>query len=89
MQSLSRVQSQIQSRRMSMLEENRTLQRQLLQKRAKELESLRMGEDWDFSLQSKEQIETSLLHKYEAVMRRERALACSFTHQECITGSGK
>ncbi|KAK6159514.1 hypothetical protein DH2020_006828 [Rehmannia glutinosa] len=41
MQTLSRVQSQIQSRRIRMLEENRALQRQLLQKRAKELESLR------------------------------------------------
>ncbi|KAL8027789.1 hypothetical protein ABFX02_14G119400 [Erythranthe guttata] len=89
MQSLSRVQSQIQSRRMSMLEENRTLQRQLLQKRAKELESLRMGEDWDYSLQSKEQIETSLLHKYEAAMRRERALAYSFTHQQTWKKSAK
>ncbi|KAL0348442.1 UNVERIFIED_CONTAM: protein IQ-DOMAIN 1 [Sesamum angustifolium] len=59
---LSRVQSQIQSRRIRMLEENRALQRQLLQKRARELESLRMGEDWDDSLQSKEQIEASLLH---------------------------
>ncbi|XP_073292664.1 protein IQ-DOMAIN 2-like [Primulina huaijiensis] len=82
MQALSRVQSQIQSRRIRMLEENRALQRQLLQKRAKELESLKMGEEWDHSLQSKEQIEASLLHKYEAAMRRERALAYSYTHQQ-------
>ncbi|KAL1554329.1 protein IQ-DOMAIN 1-like [Salvia divinorum] len=82
MQTLSRVQSQIQSRRLRMLEENRALQRQLLQKRAKELESLRMGEEWDDSLQSKEQIEANMLHKYEAAMRRERALAYSYTHQQ-------
>ncbi|XP_073047158.1 protein IQ-DOMAIN 2-like [Primulina eburnea] len=82
MQALSRVQSQIQSRRIRMLEENRALQRQLLQKRAKELESLKMGEEWDHSLQSKEQIEASLLHKYEAAMRRERALAYSYTHDQ-------
>lgn len=82
MQHLSRMQSQIQSTRVRMLEENRALQRQLLQKRAKELESLRMGEEWDDSLQSKEQIEASLLHKYEAAMRRERALAYSYTHQQ-------
>ncbi|KZV52618.1 protein IQ-DOMAIN 1-like [Dorcoceras hygrometricum] len=82
MQALSRVQSQIQSRRIRMLEENRALQRQLLQKRAKELESLKMGEEWDASLQSKEQIEASLLHKYEAAMRRERAMAYSYTHQQ-------
>ncbi|XP_073029148.1 protein IQ-DOMAIN 2-like [Primulina eburnea] len=82
MQSLSRVQSQIQARRLRMLDENRALQRQLLQKRAKELDSLRMGEEWDDSLQSKEQIEASLLQKYGATMRRERALAYSYTHQQ-------
>lgn len=43
MQALSRVQSQIQSRRIRMLEENRALQRQLLQKHAKELESLKVS----------------------------------------------
>lgn len=43
MQTLSRVQSQIQSRRLRMLEENRALQRQLLQKRAKELETLKVS----------------------------------------------
>ncbi|KAI3446162.1 hypothetical protein Pfo_002827 [Paulownia fortunei] len=89
MQTLSRVQSQIQSRRIRMSEENRALQRQLLQKRAKELESLRMGEDWDDSLQSKEQIEANLLHKYEASMRRERALAYSYTHQQTWKKSAK
>uniref|UniRef100_A0A5B7AX62 DUF4005 domain-containing protein n=1 Tax=Davidia involucrata TaxID=16924 RepID=A0A5B7AX62_DAVIN len=82
MQTLARVQSQIQSRRMRMSEENQALQRQLLQKRAKELESLRMGEEWDDSLQSKEQIEANLLSKYEAAMKRERALAYSFSHQQ-------
>ncbi|KAG9150136.1 hypothetical protein Leryth_009717 [Lithospermum erythrorhizon] len=82
MQTLSRVQAQIRSRKDRMLEENRALQRQLLQKRAKELESLKLGEDWDTSLQSKEQIEANLLHKYEATMRRERALAYSYSHQQ-------
>lgn len=82
MQTLSRVQSQISSRRIRMLEENRALQRQLMQKHAKELESLRRGEEWDDSAQSKEQIETSLLGKYEAAVRRERALAYSYSHQK-------
>ncbi|CAL0326807.1 unnamed protein product [Lupinus luteus] len=82
MQTLARVQSQIQSRRIRMLEENQALQRQLLQKHAKELESMRIGEKWDDSLQSKEQIESKLLSKYEAAMRRERALAYSFIHQK-------
>lgn len=40
-----------------------------------------MGEEWDDSLQSKEQIEAGLLSKHEAAMRRERALAYAFSHQ--------
>ena len=40
-----------------------------------------MGEEWDDSLQSKEQIEAGLLSKYEAGLRRERALAYAFSHQ--------
>uniref|UniRef100_A0A2P2JWN7 Protein IQ-DOMAIN 1-like n=1 Tax=Rhizophora mucronata TaxID=61149 RepID=A0A2P2JWN7_RHIMU len=42
MQALSRVQSQIHSRRIRMSEENQALLRQLLQKHAKELENLRV-----------------------------------------------
>ncbi|XP_054794635.1 protein IQ-DOMAIN 2-like [Prosopis cineraria] len=82
MQTLARVQSQIRSRRIRMFEENQALQRQLLHKHAKELESMRIGEEWDDSLQSKEQIEAKLLQKYEAAMRREKALAYAFTHQQ-------
>ncbi|XP_059646921.1 protein IQ-DOMAIN 2-like [Cornus florida] len=89
MQTLSRVQSQVHSRRIRMSEENQALQRQLLQKCATELECLRMGEDWDDSLQSKEQIEANLLSKYEAAMRRERALAYSFSHQQTWKKSTK
>lgn len=47
-----------------------------------------MGEEWDDSLQSKEQIETNLLSKQEAAMRRERAMAYAFSHQvtnSCIS----
>ncbi|CAN0926823.1 Protein IQ-DOMAIN 2 [Linum grandiflorum] len=84
MQTLSRVQTQIHSRRVRMSEENQALQRQLLQKHAKELESLRMKEQWDDSLQSKEKIESNLLSKYEATMRRERALAYAFSHQQSL-----
>ncbi|XP_019191392.1 PREDICTED: protein IQ-DOMAIN 1-like isoform X2 [Ipomoea nil] len=82
MQMLSRLQSQIHSRRNRMLEESQALQRQLLQKHAKELENLRRGDEWDDSLQSKEKIEASLLSRYEAAMRRERALAYSYSHQQ-------
>ncbi|KAJ3676376.1 hypothetical protein LUZ60_003788 [Juncus effusus] len=79
MQTLARVQSQIRSRRLRMTEENQALQRQLLLK--KELDSLRMGEEWDDSAQSKEQLEASIVSKQEAAIRRERALAYAFSHQ--------
>lgn len=65
-----------------MQEENQALQRQLQQKHERELETLKMGETWDDSAQSKEQIEASLLSKQEAAMRRERALAYSYSHQQ-------
>ncbi|GJT83666.1 hypothetical protein Tco_1058008 [Tanacetum coccineum] len=39
------------------------------------------GEERNGSLQSKEQIEAKLLSKYEATMRRERAMSYSFSHQ--------
>ncbi|KAF7818586.1 Protein IQ-DOMAIN 1 [Senna tora] len=88
MQTLARVQSQIRSRRIRMLEENQALQKQLLQKHAKELTS-QIEEEWDDSLQSKEQIEAKLLHKYEAAMRREKAMAYAFTHQQTWKNSSK
>ncbi|KAI4310726.1 hypothetical protein MLD38_035681 [Melastoma candidum] len=89
MQTLSRVQSQIHSRRIRMSEENEALHRQLLQKRARDLENLKIGEEWDDSMQSKEQIEEKLLKKFDATMRRERALAYSFTHQQTWKNSAK
>lgn len=81
MQTLARIQSQIRSTRIRMQAENQTLLRQHLLKRERELESARMSEEWDDSMQSKEQIEASLLSKQEALMRRERALAYAFSHQ--------
>lgn len=47
MQTLARLQSQIQSRRTRMLDESRAVQRQLLQRRAKELDSLRVSSSAD------------------------------------------
>ncbi|CAN6463136.1 unnamed protein product [Victoria cruziana] len=91
MQTLARVQAQIRSRRIRMSEENQALQRQLLLKREKELENLKasMGEDWDDSLQSKEQIEAKLASKQEAAVRRERALAYAFSHQQAWKNSSR
>ncbi|KAJ7977003.1 protein IQ-DOMAIN 1 [Quillaja saponaria] len=61
----------------------------LARKHAKEIECMRLGEEWDDSLQSKEQIEAKLLSKYEAAMRRERAMAYSFTHQQTMKNSSR
>lgn len=40
-----------------------------------------LGEDWDDSIQSKEQVDANLLSKHEAGIRRERALAYAYSHQ--------
>ncbi|RZC83738.1 hypothetical protein C5167_046524 [Papaver somniferum] len=91
MQTLARVQSQIRARRIRMSEENQALQKQLQQKHEKELETMKasMGDDWDVSAQSKEQLEAKQIHKQEAAMRRERALAYAFSHQQTLRNSGK
>ncbi|KAK6156412.1 hypothetical protein DH2020_010660 [Rehmannia glutinosa] len=84
MQTLAHVQSEIRARRIRMSEENSAIQRQIQQKHEKELEKLRVsdGENWDDSMQSKEQIEANLQHKQVAAMRRERALAYAYTRQQ-------
>ncbi|ESQ49100.1 hypothetical protein EUTSA_v10020721mg [Eutrema salsugineum] len=89
MQTLTRVQSQIRSRRVRMSEENQARHKQLLQKHAKELGGLKNGGNWNDSNQSKEQIEAGLLNKYEATMRRERALAYAFTHQQNLKSNSR
>lgn len=91
MQTLARVQSQIRSRRIRMSEENQALQRQLQQRCEKELEKLRtsMAEDWNDSTQSKEQVDAKLQSRQEAAIRRERALAYAFSHQQMWKNSSK
>ncbi|KAF6150511.1 hypothetical protein GIB67_030312 [Kingdonia uniflora] len=89
MQTLARVQSQVRARRIRMSEENQALQRQLQQKREKELEQLKMGDNWDDSMQSKEQVEANLLNRQEAAMRRERALAYAHSHQQVLKNSSR
>ncbi|KAK4743129.1 hypothetical protein SAY87_001130 [Trapa incisa] len=83
MQTMAHVQFQIRARRIKMSEENRALQRQLQRKNEKEFEKVKqIGEEWDDSTQSKEQIEANLVSKQEASIRRERALAYAYTHQQ-------
>ncbi|XP_042506146.1 protein IQ-DOMAIN 3-like [Macadamia integrifolia] len=89
MQTLARVQSQIRTRRIRMSEENQALQRQLQQKHERDLARAAIDEEWDDSAQSKEQIEANLLNKQEAAMRRERALAYAFTHQQMWKNSSR
>ncbi|KAJ7970409.1 Protein IQ-DOMAIN 1 [Quillaja saponaria] len=91
MQTLARVQSQIHARRIRMSEENQALQRQLQQKCKMELEKFQapIGEEWDDSPKSKEQIEAKLLNRQEAAMKRERALAYAFSHQQTWKNSSK
>ncbi|VAH70477.1 unnamed protein product [Triticum turgidum subsp. durum] len=47
----------------------------------------KMGDQWNTSLQSKEQIEASLVSRQEAAARRERALAYAFSHQVSLVAS--
>ncbi|XP_076921070.1 protein IQ-DOMAIN 3-like isoform X2 [Bidens hawaiensis] len=89
MQTLTRVQSEIRSRRAHMSEENKVIQQQLL-KHEKEL-NIRssLGDMWDDSRKSKEETEASLKRKQEAAVRRERALAYAHTHQQMWKNSIK
>ncbi|XVE80905.1 hypothetical protein DITRI_Ditri15bG0018800 [Diplodiscus trichospermus] len=90
MQLLVRVQSQIQSRRIQMLENQARRQAQF--KIDKDVEStLGKGtfsqaseagnEDWDDSLLSKEEREARMQRKVEAIIKRERAMAYSYSQQ--------
>uniref|UniRef100_A0A2P2LBR9 DUF4005 domain-containing protein n=1 Tax=Rhizophora mucronata TaxID=61149 RepID=A0A2P2LBR9_RHIMU len=89
MQLMVRVQSQIQSRRIQMLENQ--ARRQAQHNYDKEVESA-LGkwsqpseagnnEDWDDSLLTKEERDARMQRKVEAVVKRERAMAYSYSHQ--------
>ncbi|KAL1532802.1 protein IQ-DOMAIN 1-like isoform X2 [Salvia divinorum] len=81
---LGRMQSEVRARRTRKSEENLSIQHQIQQKHEREVQKWRasIGEDWDDSMQSKEQIEANLHHRQEAAIRRERALAYAYTHQQ-------
>ncbi|KAF5794699.1 putative IQ motif, EF-hand binding protein [Helianthus annuus] len=84
MQTLARVQSQVRARRIRMSEENQALQRQLMQKRERELGNMKsyLGNEWDNTRRSKEQVVATMQHKEDATARRERALAYAQTQQQ-------
>ncbi|KAF7131508.1 hypothetical protein RHSIM_Rhsim09G0009500 [Rhododendron simsii] len=90
MQLLVRVQTQIQSRRIQMLE-NQALQRQPY-KNDKDLESnfgkwtvsqseAGQNENWDDSLLTKEEREARMQKKVEAMFKRERAMSYAYSHK--------
>ncbi|KAJ1382451.1 IQ motif, EF-hand binding site [Sesbania bispinosa] len=89
MQLLVRVQSQIQSRRIQMLENQARYQAEFKNDAASTLGKLTLGqaseagnhEDWDDSLLTKEEIEARLQRKVEAIIKRERAMAFAYSHQ--------
>lgn len=87
MQLLVRVQSQIQSRRIQMLENQARYQAEFKNDKdagstfGKLTSEAGNGEDWDDSLLTKEEVEARLQRKVEAIIKRERAMAFAYSHQ--------
>ncbi|KAL6573441.1 IQ-DOMAIN 14-like [Orobanche hederae] len=93
MQLLVRVQTQVQSRRIQMLENQALQQGQSYNRNHnKELDSTLskwtnqpseagQNEDWDDSLLTKEEEERRLCKKMEAIIKRERAMAYAYSNQ--------
>ncbi|CAA7016656.1 unnamed protein product [Microthlaspi erraticum] len=76
MQLLVRVQTQVQSRRIQMLE-NRARN----EKDDTKLASSLASEDWDDSVLTKEEKEARLHRKIDALIKRERSMAYAYSHQ--------
>lgn len=89
MQLLVRVQSQIQSRRIQMLENQARYQAEFKNEAGSTLGKSALGhgseagnnEDWDDSLLTKEEVEARLQRKVEAIIKRERSMAFAYSHQ--------
>ncbi|KAE9597233.1 hypothetical protein Lal_00007980 [Lupinus albus] len=82
MQLLVRVQSQIRSRRIQMLENQARYQAEFKNDNASTLGKLSEAHgDWDDSLLTKEEREARLQRKVEAILKRERAMAFAYSHQ--------
>ncbi|KAF5194434.1 Iq-domain [Thalictrum thalictroides] len=98
MQLLTKVQSQIQLRRINLLEKQ-VLQNQKLRKNEGELENgfgrwslsqpseIGQSDEWDDSVLTKEEIDARMQRKVEALMKRERILAYANSHQWFRAGS--
>ncbi|GFP93288.1 protein iq-domain 14 [Phtheirospermum japonicum] len=84
MQLLVRVQTQIQSRRIQMLENQHQAYRNdkdVESTLSKWMSEAGKNENWDDSVLTKEEIEARLRKKAEAIMKRERAMAYAYSHQ--------
>ncbi|XP_039803643.1 protein IQ-DOMAIN 1-like [Panicum virgatum] len=79
MQTMTRIQTQIYSRRLKTEEDKKALKSQIKVKQS--LDKIKIGDGWDQSLQSKEQMEAVLVMKQEAASRRQRALSYAFSYQ--------
>ncbi|KAF8055256.1 hypothetical protein N665_1300s0004 [Sinapis alba] len=93
MQTLTRLQAQIQERRNRLYEENKARQR-LIQQKGHQKEqhknqSLIIDGDFDSTNRSKEQIKAKFVNRKEASVRRERALAYAYSHQQTWRSSSK
>ncbi|PIN11151.1 hypothetical protein CDL12_16258 [Handroanthus impetiginosus] len=89
MQTLARIQSEVRARRIRLSEETSAVQRQMQQQHEKELQKplVSNAENWDDSTHSKEKIDANLQQRREAAMRRERALAYAYSHQQTFRNS--
>ncbi|KAL3621640.1 IQ-domain [Castilleja foliolosa] len=84
MQLLVRVQTQIQSRRIQMLENQHQTYRNdkdVESTLSKWMSEAGQNENWDDSVLTKEEVEARLRKKAEAIMKRERAMAYAYSHQ--------
>ncbi|CAN7135608.1 hypothetical protein BRARA_D00600 [Brassica rapa] len=85
MQTLARLQYQIRERRLRLSEDKQACARKLQQKHNKDF--AKIGGNWDDSTLSRERVEANMLNKQVATMRREKALAYAYTHQNTWKGS--
>ena len=93
MQTLTRLQAQIQERRSRLSAENiarqRLIQQKGHQKENHKNQSLIIAGDFDSTNRSKEQIKAKFENRKEASVRRERALAYAYSHQQTWRSTSK
>ncbi|XP_010419361.1 PREDICTED: protein IQ-DOMAIN 1-like [Camelina sativa] len=93
MQTLTRLQTQIQERRNRLSAENKTrhrlIQQKGHQKENHQNQNLVIAGDFDSSNKSKEQLAAKSVNRKEASVRRERALAYAYSHQQTWRNSSK